>query len=396
MSSSPNERGVTVISCEAPPFPGGIGTYAGRMVENLRANGVDTLFIAPRYDTLPQGDPDPHCARILRHHKIPLGAVPRILALFRGRPKQYPILAADIRTVLFTYVTRMVHRRAYRAMVHGSEVSKFKQGTFLARLVGRAYLAADVVLFNSNATRDLFEQAFGPTPRGRVSYLGVEETWFAGGEGPFQQAGLAALPEAARIICSVGRIEPRKGQLEGVRIVAAARDVHGIQDLVYVIAGRPEDDAYAAEVVAEAERLSVPLVLAGRVEEEDLKRLYRRALCHLLFARALPGKIEGFGLVLLEAAAQGCPSISTRVGGIPEVVADTGPLVRDGDVDAAAAALAELAAAPQRRDGLGKAAQERARTFTWRSCAKDSFPEYFEQHSSVACRSPLERALAKG
>ena len=59
----------------------------------------------------------------------------------------------------------------------------------------------------------------------------------------------------------------------------------------------------------------------------------------------------------------GCPSVSTRVGGIPEVVEDnrSGLLVPSGDVGALAGALEALIHDETRRRALGRAAQARAR-----------------------------------
>ncbi|MDO8475899.1 MAG: N-acetyl-alpha-D-glucosaminyl L-malate synthase BshA [Candidatus Rokubacteria bacterium] len=72
---------------------------------------------------------------------------------------------------------------------------------------------------------------------------------------------------------------------------------------------------------------------------------------------------ESFCLSILEAMCFGCPSVSTRVGGIPEVVEDnrSGLLVPFGDVAALAGALEGLIHDKTRRGALGRAAQARAR-----------------------------------
>jgi L-malate glycosyltransferase len=72
---------------------------------------------------------------------------------------------------------------------------------------------------------------------------------------------------------------------------------------------------------------------------------------------------ESFCLSILEAMCFGCPSVSTRVGGIPEVVEDnqSGLLVPFGDVAALAGALEGLIDDKARRSALGRAAQARAR-----------------------------------
>jgi N-acetyl-alpha-D-glucosaminyl L-malate synthase BshA len=72
---------------------------------------------------------------------------------------------------------------------------------------------------------------------------------------------------------------------------------------------------------------------------------------------------ESFCLSILEGMCFGCPSVSTRVGGIPEVIEDnrSGLLVPSGDVGALASALEALIHDERRRHILGRAARARAR-----------------------------------
>ncbi|HWW00756.1 MAG TPA: N-acetyl-alpha-D-glucosaminyl L-malate synthase BshA [Candidatus Acidoferrum sp.] len=71
---------------------------------------------------------------------------------------------------------------------------------------------------------------------------------------------------------------------------------------------------------------------------------------------------ESFCLSVLEGMCFGCPSVATRVGGIPEVVEDkvSGLLVAPGDARAVAAAVESLIRDPARRAALGRAARKRA------------------------------------
>jgi len=71
---------------------------------------------------------------------------------------------------------------------------------------------------------------------------------------------------------------------------------------------------------------------------------------------------ESFCLGLLEGMCFGCPGVSTRVGGIPEVIEDgvSGKLSPAGDAEALAAATEELIRNRARRETMGKAAQQRA------------------------------------
>jgi L-malate glycosyltransferase len=72
---------------------------------------------------------------------------------------------------------------------------------------------------------------------------------------------------------------------------------------------------------------------------------------------------ESFCLGILEAMCFGCPSVSTAVGGVPEVIETerSGVLIPPGEPDAAARAIEALLREPARRNEMGQAAQQRAR-----------------------------------
>jgi glycosyltransferase involved in cell wall biosynthesis len=107
----------------------------------------------------------------------------------------------------------------------------------------------------------------------------------------------------------------------------------------------------------------------------------------------LPSRWEGFGLVLLEAMAQSCPIVATRVGGIPEVVADgeTGLLVPPGDVGALASAIGKLIDDPSRRRALGRAGHARFRhRFTAERMAEETATVY-DEAMAVGAGRPSNR-----
>jgi glycosyltransferase involved in cell wall biosynthesis len=77
---------------------------------------------------------------------------------------------------------------------------------------------------------------------------------------------------------------------------------------------------------------------------------------------ALPSLIDKSPYSVLEAMFAGVPVVSTRVGGIPELVEDgvTGLLVEPGDDDGLAAAILELLDDPARAEAMGAAGRARA------------------------------------
>ena len=79
----------------------------------------------------------------------------------------------------------------------------------------------------------------------------------------------------------------------------------------------------------------------------------------------LPSRSEGMGRVVIEAGCRGRAVVGSRVGGIPDVVADgeTGVLVTPGDVDALAEALGRVLSERALAERLG--AEGRIRVERW-------------------------------
>ena len=76
---------------------------------------------------------------------------------------------------------------------------------------------------------------------------------------------------------------------------------------------------------------------------------------------------EGFGIVLLEAAAMSLPVVAGAAGGALDAVEDgvTGLLVDPEDPAALADALIALLENPARARAMGRAGAERAEGFAW-------------------------------
>ena len=95
-----------------------------------------------------------------------------------------------------------------------------------------------------------------------------------------------------------------------------------------------------------------------------MEELFEASTCLVL-----PSLIEPSAIVHLEAAAAGVPSIGTTVGGVADLVGDSGRLVAPGDDDGLVAAMLELAD-PGTAERLGAVARERGEWFTWPNIAQ--------------------------
>ena len=95
-----------------------------------------------------------------------------------------------------------------------------------------------------------------------------------------------------------------------------------------------------------------------------------RALMESLFASAtcfvLPSFVEPFGIVYVEAAAGGVPSIAGSIGGTADSVGDGGILVDPYDDDALFEAMRRVCD-PDVARALGDAALARSARLTWQA-----------------------------
>jgi phosphatidylinositol alpha-1,6-mannosyltransferase len=164
------------------------------------------------------------------------------------------------------------------------------------------------------------------------------------------------LPEDGTVVLSVSRLVPRKGfdtLIDAIR--RAGRD-----DVTLAVVGGGRDEARLRRMAGGA-----PVRFLGRVPDVDLPGLYGAADLFAMLCRDRWGGLEqeGFGIVFLEAAAAGVPSVAGRSGGSHEAVVDgsTGLVVDDPtDVAAVGRALGALIDDPDRRTAMGAAARRRA------------------------------------
>ena len=113
------------------------------------------------------------------------------------------------------------------------------------------------------------------------------------------------------------------------------------------------------------EAADLPAEFLGAQPQDRVVEELRKADLFALACRIAPdGDRDGLPNVLMEAASQGLPAVSTRVSAVPEFVraGETGLLVEPEDPHALAAALAALIRNPARRIAMGQAAHARVRT----------------------------------
>jgi glycosyltransferase involved in cell wall biosynthesis len=159
-----------------------------------------------------------------------------------------------------------------------------------------------------------------------------------------EQLGLEA---ADIMVITVSRLAPQKNL---GAVLDIARRVRDHPELHFVIVGEGPLRA-DLEARVSADRSQVRFL----GHREDIASLLAAADIELLTSTW-----EARALVAQEALLAGVPLVSTRVGGIEELVGDAAVLVEPGDIAAAVRELLALAADPNRRAELAALGHERA------------------------------------
>ncbi len=258
--------------------------------------------------------------------------------------------------------------------------------------------AADAIVAVSETTRCEVLECYGGDPeRVKVIHNGID---------PYQFKPIDPKPTLAKYgidpdrpyILFVGRVTRQKGIMHLVRALRHVQaDVPAI-----LCAGAPDTVEIGREMegaVADLQRVR-PNVrwIAEMVPVPSLVGLYSAAALFVC-----PSVYEPFGIINLEAMACGVPVVATKVGGIPEAVADgeTGilvPIEQKASPDFEpreperfsrdlAAAIDRLLADPALRKRMGTAGRRRVEErFAWSSIARRTIDVY---SSVIAARRPV-------
>jgi glycosyltransferase involved in cell wall biosynthesis len=229
----------------------------------------------------------------------------------------------------------------------------------------RAYLSpvnqwllaqADLVFVQTESERRTLAEIGIAPERLRLAGMGVDPADCTGGDRTRGRARLGIDPDEV-VVGHLANKSADKGTLD---LVAAARLLwaEGARFRL-VLAGASMPD-YRRALPPDA--LPSPVIDVGEFDADARRDFYAA-----LDVFALPSVVESFGIVLMEAAANGVPSIAYATGGPAEILHHdrTGLLSPPGDVRQLANALRRLVLDGRLRERLGAEARSSSARWTW-------------------------------
>jgi len=364
---------VAVVSPEFPPDIGGIETYALEFVKELARRGHEPTVFTVRHPTGEQALAGVRIKPVLRlsraidrktfaahradvWHALNAGyawiaeELPNGLVSVHGNDflqPYLPIAQPDLRRLPLAWRWSGTSSRCLRPV-----------WMRLSRpMVRRSLARARHIVANSRYTERVLLELI-PECRGRTSvgFVGVGAHFFDVAWRPAED-GVARLLTVSRLS------EPRKNVDRVLHALARLKDTRRFR---YTIVGDGHDRPRLERLVREL-GLEQRVRFTGFVSSAELPELYARSDLMVLASGLAQDSHEGFGIVYLEAAASGVPSLAARIAGAAEAIDEgkSGLYVEEPTVDALAGALDRFLSGQVRFDPV--ACRNFARRFTWAS-----------------------------
>jgi len=405
---------ILLLTSEFAPANGGIGTYAREIAIAAAELGADVKLVAPDYSTDNRSEdrslPFDICR--FRGGLHSMRNLPAKILLTRSHVAagRFDVVhAVDWPFFIPVALSRTLTQARILMTVHGTEINEAQ--TPLKRLAVRSagvFGPRTSIAANSRFTRDLFRQRFSvDAERVHAIPLGVSDFWFGSRKTRSATRANYGIASDRIVMVTVARLTRRKGHLLALSALSALSPELR-RRLTWLVIGPDGEADCVAELHGLAAKTDCDVRFLGRLSNEQIRDIYGASDFFCL--TGLPessGRVEGFGLVYLEAGAAGLPSLATDVGGVPDAVigAETGLLVSPSP-DVIAQAIATLATDKATRSALAAEAMAHARRLSWKRCATDTYGltstpaaavrsgSSLVDHEQSALRQPMQPALS--
>lgn len=267
------------------------------------------------------------------------------------------------------WLLHKLFHKPYVLVVHGLDITYSKWG--YQRLILPFVRRADAVLPNSQATAQQVLQRRVSQQLVTVVPLGVD--------------GLTEAPKANKkalsnqlhqniaerfLLLTTGRLVKRKGVAWFIRQVMPTL-VKKYPQVLYLVAGGGLE-AEAIRVAAQTAGLTQHVKLLGRVSDQLKASLYQSCDVFVMPNIVVAGDMEGFGIVVQEAAVARLPVVASKLEGIKDAIISgkNGLLVESGNPEAFIKAIEPFMANETYRLAFGKAARTYTlKEFSWTKTA---------------------------
>ncbi len=354
---------VLILALKFPPASGGSGTYAYNLALGLHKKGYRVKVLAPKYFGRPgnDGNTEFHVRRMFfaspsfKSLRILFAAFYVFVERIRFRPDV-------IWTTSFSGCRALgwivFLKAALIGTIHGGAIHRRYPSSSPGRKIGdrlgmRFMKKARAIVTVSHEAKKIFAGKIRHKEiinKIEVIYNAID----------FDERTFISKKDALKdktVLVTVARLVTAKGQDNVIRLLP--RLAQRFPDLCYLIVGEGPERKNLEDLI-DSLRVRPYVHMTGYVDDRTLEICYGISDVFVLAGRWTPSFVEGFGIVFLEAGVRGLPVIGTKIGGIPEAIADgkTGLLAEHEDPESLFQAITVLLTDERRRREMGGFAKE--------------------------------------
>lgn len=380
---------IGIVTSEFPPDIGGVETYAIQFAKTLVTLGYEVTVFMHTHHNVGLSMPGITLCPVLKFCR----------RLDRDILKQYEVDAWHVMNAAHSWLALETDKPVV-VSIHGNDFLNpypltgtpalaslgplWRYANILApleRWIGKkltskymreALPKVKAILANSQYTEQVFLENF-PECVGKtlVAQVGVSDNFLA--------TSLGNKNNAITQLLTVSRLsEPRKNV---ERVLEALSQLSTQFDFRYTIIG---DGSFKPRLEMQVKNLGLEnkVKFLGRQSTENVIAAMRLADLFILTSSTLPDSHEGFGIVYLEAAACGTPSLATRQAGASEAIGDgeSGFFVDEPTVENIKDALQKFLKGDINFNS--QTCRQFAEKFTWQRVVEKALPFYITEKSS--------------
>ncbi|MBI4783104.1 MAG: glycosyltransferase [Oscillatoriophycideae cyanobacterium NC_groundwater_1537_Pr4_S-0.65um_50_18] len=322
-------------------FKGGIQVYSGFLLRALQSLYPDaTIQVFVMHDRhLPARDPQHSNTQFHglglypKRLRTAAFATQAIASALWQRPDL--VITTHLNFTVAAHALKQAIGTPYWAIAHGFEAWKIQRSA-----LQQAVTQADRILAVSEYTRERLLETLD-LPASRVSLLSntFNPQQFQIAEKPTYLLHRHGLTPDQPVLLTVNRLAAGESYHAYDRVLAALPQIRQvIPNVHYLIVGQGDDRTRLEQAIAQ-QQLQDCVTLTGFIPDAELHHYY--ALCDVF---AMPSKLEGFGIVFLEAMASGKPVLASNQDGGRDAVCRgaLGALVDPDDTEAIAQTLIKI------------------------------------------------------
>lgn len=363
--------------------PAGISRYTLHLLQALAQLDLDDEFVVFQH----------------RRHRTPLITQPNFRRATLFAPVHHPLEQWMLPLELLRFPLDLLHSTDFipplrspvpavitvhdLAFLHWPHFVTKDSAAYYGQIDRAVRHARHIIVPSENTKQDLIGQL--GTPENRVSVIpeAADPSFQPLPLAPTRRAIMQEYELPAAYVLFVSTIEPRKNVTGLLHAFHHLRERYRATDVTLVLAGSHGWLYEETLAVVSQLKLETSTRFLGRVSDEELRRLYVGARCHVH-----PAHYEGFGLPPLEAMACGTPTIVSNSSSLPEVVGDAALLVDPNNPEEIAVAMHRLLTDDALHAEMSAKGLQRAQCFSWASAARSTLDVYRMAAQTRTYRAP--------